>query len=171
MNSSLPPSSSSSVPSTPAPATAAWNPWPWGIAGFLTGFACLVAGFGVFAARQHFDLVRVDYYEEELRYQDRIDALSRGREAGKGATLTLDGAGRGLSVRLPAGAGSDGAAGRLHLYRPSDASLDRQLALSPGRDGVQHCDLAGMKAGFWRARLTWREGSEEFMQESSFVLR
>ncbi len=48
--------------------------WP---GGFFILFGGYIAGFIVFASRQKMDLVRNDYYDQEIRYQQQIDRVQR----------------------------------------------------------------------------------------------
>ncbi len=51
--------------------------WGKGLALSLIAFAAMMAAFGIASARRSEALVTEEYYEEELRFQDRIDAQDR----------------------------------------------------------------------------------------------
>jgi nitrogen fixation protein FixH len=148
-----------------------WNPWPWSILAFFCLLVPAVVAYVVFASRQTMDLVRKDYYEEELRFQHQIDAQSRAASAGKPAHVEFDGQQRVLRVSIPSLSGvGRSSSGSLELYRPSDATLDRRVALAPGVDGVQQVDARGLRPGLWRVKLSWTAGQQEFFHADSVVI-
>ena len=155
----------SSLPSPDAPRAVTWNPWPVALIAFLSLFASAVVSFGIFAIRHSQDLVRPDYYDHEIRYQDQIEREIRTRGLAGAVELGLTPGSRTLEVRIPSAA-----RGTIHLYRPSDASLDREIALSTGVDGRQRVDLSDLKPGLWKARMTWKHAAEDYTHESTLVL-
>lgn len=155
----------SSLPNPDGARTASWNPWPVALIAFLSLFASAVIGFGIFAIRHSQDLVRPDYYDHEIRYQDQIEREVRTRGLTAPVELGLAPGTRTLEIRIPSAA-----EGTIHLYRPSDAALDRDVALATGTDGRQRVDLSGLKPGLWKARITWKHAAEEYSHESTLVL-
>ena len=47
------------------------NPWPYAVIGFFVVFISLIVIFIVFSLGQEIQLVRPDYYEEEIRGRRR----------------------------------------------------------------------------------------------------
>jgi hypothetical protein len=149
----------------PAPSRT-WNPWPWAVTGFLGLFAVTVVGFGVYAARQRFDLVRPDYYAAELRHDDQRRQAQAARALAGGVAVTLGPDGR-VAVQLPASAAP--LTGTLRLYRPSDARLDHEHPLDPDSAGRQRFDPA-LAPGLWRARLAWTQAGQDYLHEAVLVV-
>ena len=146
------------------------NPWPAAIIGFFTVFITLAILFIVFAVRQRADLVRVDYYEDEIRYQRQIDRLQRTRPVQSEVEVAYDAARRCLQVTLPPAHAEARASGRIHLYRPSDAGLDRDFELKAPASGPYRVDAANLKAGLWRVRLSWNANGEEYYFDQSIIV-
>jgi hypothetical protein len=155
----------SSLPNPDGSRAASWNPWPIALIAFLSLFATAVVGFGIFAIRHNQDLVRPDYYDHEIRYQDQIEREIRTRELAGRVELGLAPGSRTLEIRIPGAA-----QGTIHLYRPSDAALDRDVVLSTGADGRQRVDLSELKPGLWKARMSWKQGDDDYAYESTLVL-
>ena len=53
------------------------NYWPHAIIAWFVIFAAALGAWVTVAVRQKMDLVRADYYEEEVRYQGQVDRLNR----------------------------------------------------------------------------------------------
>lgn len=148
----------------------AFNPWPYCTAGFLILFFSCVVGAGVFASRQRVDLVRPDYYEEELRFQKQYDRVQRTRSLPSELSIGIASRARALTLGLPAEHASKSPTGTIHLYRPSDARLDRQVPLAVDAAGRQSLDASSLEPGLWKLRVTWQVGGIEYFHDASVVI-
>jgi len=63
------------------------------------------------------------------------------------------------------------AQGRIQLYRPSDARLDRDLPLALDVNGLQRLDAKRLHAGPWNIRVQWSVDGEEFFLSRSIVVQ
>lgn len=142
-----------------------FNPWPYSLAAFLILFGSGVIGFGFFAIRHHQDLVRPDYYEYEVRYQEQIDRMARTRALEEPIGIALANEGRTLKIQVPAGA-----QGIVHLYRPADARLDREIPLMVDAEGRQQLELEGFKAGLWKVRVHWWRDGADYYRDATVIL-
>lgn len=145
---------------------AGWNIWPVSIISF---FALALLGFGAFiwfCTRHPADLVAADYYEQELRYQGQIDRLQN-TQAGAAVTVSFDAANRRIVISAP---GAANATGRVQLYRPSAANLDRQFEFEPDAKGVQRIETAGLLPGLWKVRVSWTAGGRDYYVDQKVVV-
>ena len=90
-----------------------------------------------------------------MKFQGRIDRVERTRRAASQATVAYDAAGKCITVSLPADQAGHEVSGRIELYRPSAAGLDRAVKLEPDAKGVQRLDAAGLAPGLWKVRVSW----------------
>src|SRR5690349_9447276 len=104
------------------------NFWPASIIGFFVLAIIFLVTFVAWAMRQREDLVSTDYYEREVRYQQQLDSMNRSRILAAQVVVTFDPARQAIVISLPSDK-RQGAIGLVHLYRPSDARLDRELPL------------------------------------------
>ncbi len=152
---------------TPAPLTGR-SPWPYAIAVWMTLFATGVAGFIVFAQGHRMDLVAADYYEQEIRYQGRIDSVDRARALRKEAAVEY--ANGSLRITLPTEHANRHPSGTVHLYRPSNAKLDQHIKLAVGASAEQRLDAKSLLPGLWRVRVAWTVGADEFFHEDTVIV-
>jgi nitrogen fixation protein FixH len=146
------------------------NLWPLGI---ITTFALFFAGtvgLVVMACSQKVDLVSADYYEQELKFQGRIDRVERTRHAATQAVVAYDAAKKCITVSLPADQARHEVSGRIELYRPSAAGLDREIKLAPDANGVQRLDAAGMAPGLWKVRVSWTVENQDYFLDQKVVV-
>ena len=152
------------------PKTPRWNPWPVSIIAFFTVALIGCGSFVAFCSRHPADLVAADYYEQELRYQRRLESIQRARQNARLVSVTYDPAGKRIRVCLPPSQSPARAAGQIQLYRPSAAGLDRQLKLAPGADGVQSIDAASLAPGLWKVRVSWTVDRQEYFIDQKVVI-
>jgi len=131
------------------------NLWPYAIIAWFVLFALALAVWVTVALRQNMDLVRSDYYEEEMRFQQHLDRLNRSAGLQSRVTLGYDPGPRLVTLRLPATAVASPTTGRIQFYRPSNAALDFELPLAVDAAGVQQLDVSSVRGGQWRVRVTW----------------
>lgn len=139
--------------------------WPRAIAGVYGAFALAMGAFVVFTLQTPTELVAADSYDRAQRHQEQMDRNQRGL-ASTGYAFTLEAAARRATLQLPDAA----ARGRIHLYRPSDAALDRAIPIAPDAAGTQVLDLGDCAAGLWRVQVDWEQGAETFSRAEVMVL-
>lgn len=157
-----------SLPSRAKPRRAS-NLWPVSIIAFFVVFVGGLTAFIVFASNQQDDLVRADYYEEELRYQLQLDRINRTQLIPDRADVRYDAERQRITIALPKGHAT-GSSGRIQLYRPADARLDREVALAVGSDGFQHVDARSLRGGLWKVRVRWSIAGQEYFVDQPLVL-
>ena len=147
----------------------AWNPWPYAIVAWFVLFATGLAAWIVVAVRNDMDLVREDYYEHEVLYQRHLDRAARASAAGF-LECDYDASAQSILIRLPTAHAREHASGQIHLYRPSDAKLDREIELALNAEGMQRVDTRTLRPGLWKVRVQWRVNGEEFYFDRSVVI-
>ena len=143
--------------------------WPVAIIGFFVLAGVFLAGFVVWAGHQREDLVADNYYDNEVRFQLRLDELNRTQPLGARVRVSYDAVQQNIVVALPA-AQARAVAGRIFLYRPSDARLDRDLPLAVNAAGVQCLDARQLPRGLWKVRVQWAADGQEYFLDRQVVV-
>jgi len=146
------------------------NLWPIGIILTFVIFISGTIGLIVMAATQRVDLVNANYYEQEIKYQSRIDSLQRAQQLGTNASIAYDAALKRILITLPDEQVLVGVSGRIELYRPSMAGLDQKFPLDLKYSNVQSIDASNLKNGLWRVRATWTVNKTEFALDQKIVI-
>jgi hypothetical protein len=147
-----------------------FSPWPYAIIGAFVIFIAAIAAVITYICQHRMDLVSADYYEQEIRFQNRLDEMNRTAGLRAATQITFDPATRLLRVALPAAHAASQPRGRLQLYRPSAAGLDRELKLSPDATGAQNFDASSLQPGHWKARLHWSANGQNYFAEESLLI-
>ena len=146
------------------------NLWPLGIITTLVVFFAGTVGLIVMACSQKVDLVSADYYENELKFQGRIDQVERTRSAVTQASVAYDAALKCITISLPADQARRDISGHIDLYRPSAAGMDRTVKLAPDAHGVQRLDAAGLAPGLWKVRVSWTVEKQDYYLDQKVVV-
>ena len=145
------------------------NPWPIAIIGFFVVAICFIGSFIAWAMGQREDLVSSDYYEQEVLFQRRLDTLNRTQPMASTAVVTFEPTVQAIVITLPAPKHAQ-ATGSIQLYRPSDARLDRRLALELDANGIQRVDTRELHDGFWKVRVQWTVNGKEYFLDQPVIV-
>lgn len=145
--------------------------WPYAIIGSFAIFIILVMVAVLRAAQEDTSLVASDYYEQELKYQEQINREIMTRQLDKFIAFSFDPAHQELAMHLPLDTTTHKeVSGTVHFYRPSDDKLDFRKDLKPDADGNAKFGVSDLKQGVWKVRVTWKEGSLEFFDETQITI-
>jgi hypothetical protein len=129
-------------------------------------FAGFIGTMVVQMSRERIDLVRDDYYQDEMAYQQHIDRVANARRFDPGAYINYRSDRRVVEVTLPDSLRQ----GVLTLYRPADRQQDNEQVLSSGMPARFTIPMDNKPAGLWRAKLTWTDGQREYYTERELIL-
>lgn len=146
------------------------NPWPYAIAAWFALAITAITAFIVFVQRHPEELVRSDYYEQEIRFQRDIDSRNRATRHPATIELAQNTAGGEIVVTLPVEHLRQSPAGLIRLYRPSDSAQDREVRLATGPDGVQRLDVRTLPSGLWKVRVQWTVDGVEYVADRPVVI-
>ena len=146
------------------------NPWPYAIISWFLLFGSGMAAWLVVALRNDPELVRADYYEQEITYQKQIDRLNRTAAMRGEVSVAYDYSQNQVTLQLPPTHLSPQLKGQIHFYRPSNAKLDFELPLELNPTGVQHIATGKLQGGLWKVRVQWTSAGQEYFHDQSLVL-
>jgi hypothetical protein len=144
--------------------------WPLGITLAFVLFALGIATMVVIACTHKVDLIRADYYDQEIKYQTQLDRLNRTAKLSDAVKIAYDNSTRLLTISLPPTHAGPDTVGRVEFYRPSAANLDRQLKLALDAKGVQTVDAAALIPGLWKVRVQWTFRNEEYFADQKIIV-
>jgi len=143
--------------------------WPAVIITWFVVFISGIIAFVIFAQRNRMELVGDDYYDQEIRFQQQMDRVSRTRPFQSDVSINYEAGPRRITVILPPEQARKKPVGRIRFYRPSDSTLDRSVDLSIPENGRQILDASDLRSGLWKIRLAWTVDGEEFSTDQSIV--
>lgn len=144
--------------------------WPVGIIIGYVIFVGATLSFVFFTFTVPVNLEKEDYYESTLHYQDQIDRVSRTMALTEQVHFELSADRSYLNVQFPGVHVQNGISGRIHLFRPSDYRLDREVDIAPDSLGWQSIPVQGMQRGHWIMKVQWDAAGEDFYWQKELSL-
>ncbi len=139
--------------------------WGKGILLTIIGFVAVIITMVVISVRMDgIELVTENYYEQEIKYQDQIDKENLTLGLGE-AVMRHDDDIQSVVLDLP-----EGSKGQLHLFRPSDSSLDQVYKFETKADQATVIPIQNLKSGYWKFQLYWTRGGKEYYEEKKIDL-
>ncbi len=143
--------------------------WGKGLALALAVFAGLMTWFVIMSLRNPEPLVTEEYYEEELKYQQRIDNTERSNELS--ALVRMDVMRDAVHLFFPKELHAIAITGELTLQRPNDPSGDLVLQVATDSTGSYHNALVRLVPGRYNALLEWGAAGERYYTEEKLVVQ
>jgi len=145
--------------------------WPYAIIATFVLFASYIGYMVQRALRTNVDLVSADYYQQELRYQQRLESVARTQALPAPVQVRYEAAARRLTLALPPALASQAVRGEVHFFRPSDQTLDFTLPFAPsGEPRQQQVNTSRLQAGYWRLRLDFTAGGHPYFLEKELSI-
>lgn len=144
------------------------NRWAPGLVLVFVLFVAVMLGITGFLVTQDVNLVTDSYYDKELQYQSRIQAIERTRALG--ASAGLERTAEGILLQFPGGVTRMEVTGTVTLYRPADRAADRILPVAPDSLWQQFIPTTALATGLWRCQVHWTMRQEEYYFEQPFMV-
>ena len=142
----------------------------WGNKLLLT-FIVFASGMGYLVYRSmhvNFELVDKDYYKNELRYQEVIDATNNVNLLSN--TVNLAQTSDGILLELPAEMNAGDIEGEIHFYCAYDQQKDKKIKLQLSESGTQLIPSAGIEQGHYIVKTRWEQDGKNFFSEKKLTV-
>ena len=144
-----------------------WN-WGYTLTVVFIAFAAHISYLVYRCTQEKFDLVSADYYNQELRYQDKIDGA---QNAKKLDTIKLTQTPAELSIQLPQQLDGKTVTGEVWLYCPANAALDCKQPLQVNKEGCMLIDKKRLAPVIYTAKISWQEGDIKYYNEQKLAIK
>jgi len=131
-------------------------------------FATMISYLVYRAVTTNFELVDKEYYKNELRYQQVIDASNR--TAALGSSVVLNQTGQGIMLELPAEMKNKIINGELFFYCAYDSRKDRRLVINTGTEAIQIFDKSSIEPGKYTVKIKWNSGETNYYSEKFITI-
>lgn len=113
--------------------------------------------------RQHIPMVSKDYYEQELRYQHKLDAIDNTRDYSRQFAAHTDGTQ--IELQLPAALSANMEQGTIYFYCPADETLDRKEQLMARPDGLYTFNRSLLPGKRYILKISFNSGGKAYYKE------
>jgi len=142
--------------------------WGAGVAASIVLFILGILVMVYVAISERVDLVSDQYYDQGLRYQERIDAQRHSTGAGKVRVAVLNDT---VRLEFPPAVHSRAVTGTIVFYRPADRSRDFTVDLGTDSLGNQVVPTASLDRGLWRVKAEWSVDGRAHYYEQPVMIR
>ena len=145
--------------------------WPIGITATYVLFVIGMFAFIIFSFSVNTDLVENDYYQKGLDYQQQINRIKNTRQLAQSIQFSYDKQNNDYVITAPANSSLSAISGVVVFFRPSDKTQDKRIPLRFDSNGVFRYSLSGFSKGYWRIKIFWNIGQNEYFNEDSLYLK
>ena len=141
--------------------------WGYKITIGFSAFVLLI-GFLVYKAMNtEFDLVTKDYYKEELKYQDKLDAIKNANKISELEVEVLDG---NVVISFPQEVKNLAIDGEAWFYCKTNASKDRKFSLKEIQGGKFSVPTSELQPERYYVKVTYTAGQTNYYSEEPIEL-
>ena len=143
--------------------------WGFGIVLAFIGFIGFILYFVIIAntdQRAEHNLVTDEYYQEELKYQEEINALENAKNLN--VRFNIEQTTEGLRITIPETVRQHKTEGTVSLYRPSNKQLDFDLAISLSNSHLLIPDNR-LLGGRWDIKIRWKHLDKDYLVKESIT--
>jgi len=142
----------------------------WGIKIIFTFiiFALVIGTMVGISMTKNIDLVSENYYEIELKYQDKINMISRANALTE--KIKIESTAQAIKVKYPDVFSNDNIKGKINFYRAMDKKKDFSIDISKNNYSIQEISTVSMDKGNWKMQIYWSVNGEDYFSESDLYI-
>jgi hypothetical protein len=125
-------------------------------------FVALIVTLVVMSYGQKVELVSDDYYAQEMKFQDKIDAINNEKSLVGSIHHSING--NEITLIADSSLLSNDFEGTIHFFRPSDSSKDIQLKMN-FVNNTQAIDSKQLIHGAYKLQLSWTSNQKKYFKE------
>lgn len=131
----------------------------------LLAFVGMLTYFAVRSVNTPIDLVTEKYYEEELKFQDKI--VEKANNTNLAQAVDIEAKEGMINILFPKSC--QNITGDLELYFAADKSKDKKFEIKPNQENRQSIDISNL-SGLYTLQINWKSGGVKFYTEKKIFL-
>ena len=140
--------------------------WGKGITLAILLFIGFIISFVVRAFNNETDLVREDYYQAEVDYDENIE--SRNNYFSLKEKLSVEKTEKGIEIRFPS-IFPNSTTGKISFYRPQSKAYDKSFILKLDENNAQILDYKDFVEGFYEITVDWSADGTNYIFEDDII--
>lgn len=143
--------------------------WSYRITVLYLGFVGIIVTLVVISSRQKIELEAKDYYLQELKYQERLDAIKNTNELK--ATVTHQVTDNEIILTMPLEQVIANVTGEIYFFCPSNSDNDVKVKMQFDNNGQQQVKKSLLKTGAYKMRLSWSMQNKNYFKEEVITIK
>ncbi len=142
----------------------------WGarIAILYGGFVAIIVTLVVGSMHQSFDLVSPDYYSQEIKYQQVIDAGKN--QAALSSPVSVHADQQNVVIQFPAEFHGKEVTGDIDFYSPVSTSMDKHVPIQVNNNAMAIARNT-LHTTSYNVKISWKADGKAYYQETDLTLR
>lgn len=136
--------------------------WGTGITIAIIAFMGFILFMVFKATTTKSDLFAENYYEQEINYQSKINALQNAEKLEGEIIITQER--QQLIVQYPVDFEGESISGQIHFFKPDNAALDKIVDINVN-DNKQSFSKSELVAGTYNLKINWQFNGIEYLVE------
>lgn len=125
-------------------------------------FVALILTLVFMCFRQNVELVSKDYYAQEIKFQDKINAINNEKNLAGSISHSVNG--KQIALTIDSTLVSDDFEGTVNFFRPSDSSKDFQVKMN-FTNNEQVISGTELIHGTYKLQLSWVSNKTNYFKE------
>ena len=142
--------------------------WGIGITIFIIAFMGFILFMVVKAFNTNTDLQAEDYYQQELDFQQKIDAIRLGKPFVH--AIEISQAKDFVSLAYSDTLANNLTEGKISFYRPNNAGFDKEFEIDVSNNQIQEIPKSALVRGGYILKLEWKMGEELHYLEQKIII-
>lgn len=137
--------------------------WGWKITLLYGGFVTMMVTLVILSSQQDIPLVRKDYYEHDLKYNEQLIRMANSQKLPKDLAVNYDEPNQKITLQFPEK--MTDLSGDILVFRPSQEGIDFTLPIEKLTDNRLTIGTSEMLKGHWKLKINWENGSKTYYKE------
>lgn len=137
--------------------------WSYRITALYLGFVGIIVTLVVISSRQKIELEAKDYYLQELRYQEKLDAIKNTNELKTSLTHRVDK--NEIVLTMPLEQVITDLKGEIYFFCPATSENDVKIKMQFDHNGQQIVKKSLLKPGAYKMRMSWSAQNKKYFKE------
>lgn len=137
--------------------------WGWKITLLYGGFVMMMVILVVLSSQQDIPLVRKDYYEHDLKYNEHLIRMANSQKLTKNVAVKYDEPNEKITLQFPEA--MESLSGEILVFRPSQEGIDFTLPIEKLKNNQLIFGTSEMLKGKWKLKINWKNNSTTYYKE------
>ncbi len=142
--------------------------WSYRITILYLGFVAIIVTLVTIASRQKIELESKDYYLQELKYQDKIEAIENTGKLTWNMQHSVDA--ENITLMIPSEYVSS-VVGEIYFFCPANSDNDLTVKMNFDKEGKQIISKSKLKAGAYKLKLSWSASGKNYFKEEVITIK
>lgn len=141
--------------------------WSYRITFLYLGFVGIIVTLVTISSRNKEELVAKDYYAQELRYQEKINAINNEKALPESISHMVNE--EGITLSCPPVMGKE-VNGEISFYCPSNSKKDISFKMMFNEEGKQIISRNKLQSGIYKLKLSWNFSGKNYFKEEVITI-